>query len=200
MPKNPGRQVHPTASRRLLRCRNFNQKSFNASTNVITTSPIETTANAPFPGRQVHPTASRGLPRCAHFNKKTPLPGTNVTADSHIETSTRHTLKLGGARFTPQQADDSPAAETSIRNPSTLARTSSRLPILKPRPTPFSENQVHPTASRRLLRCAYFNRETPSPRTNVTADSHIEPRPHPQREAPGSPHSKQKTPPLLLLQ
>jgi hypothetical protein len=102
------------------------------------------------------------------------------------------------ARFTPQQAEDSPVARISTRIDPASSRRYRLRPILGKTPTApkNSEGQVHPTASRRLPCSPNINPnrscfipEVPSP-AHFGKDGHSTQK----LRRPGSPHSKQKTP------
>ena len=86
---------------------------------------------------------------------------------------------MGGAPGSPHSKQKTPPLRAVQQENSAAGhKHNTRFPYrTSTRHTPqWGRRQVHPTASRRLHRRAHFNKKTPLPGTNVSPDSHIDPR------------------------
>ncbi len=148
------------------------------------------------------PQQAEDSPAAQTSSESIPSSPRKYSAPSILErTQTQPTPKPEKARFTPQQAEDSPAAQTSSEfiphSPRKYCAPSILEPTHKPNPK-TREGQVHPTASRRLPRRPNIKRIHSAFAPQVLCSFHFgtntQTQPQNQRR-PGSPHSKQKTPP-----
>jgi hypothetical protein len=150
---------------------------------------------------QVHPTASRRL-LGGRAIKTFPLSdNTGVLCQSQIEKMPKRTPANIPTPGSPHSKQKTPWRESN-QDPFLERQHRSTLPVPnreapKRAPPANTQGQVHPTASRRLLRSGAIKTFPLSDNTGVPCQSQIEkrqngpPRQHPR---PGSPHSKQKTP------
>jgi hypothetical protein len=115
-PKTREAQVHPTASRRLPRRPNIKRIHSEFTPKVLCSFHFGTNTNPTNPKTregQVHPTASRRLPRHPNIKRIHSTFTPQVLCSFHFGTNTNPTPKPEKARFTPQQAEDASAAQTS---------------------------------------------------------------------------------------
>ena len=131
----------------------------------------------PISENQVHPTASSHTFRRRYFNHKSVDTSTNVNPTSHIETAANTLFRKPGSPHSKQPIPSAPILQSQIRQqqhkrnprPSHIETTHT--------PPPISENQVHPTASSRYLKCNHCNNNRTHPHSKVLFPTHLE---HPQ--------------------